>query len=251
MTAAFVLVPGAWLGGWAWRGVAGRLRDRGHDVHPVTLTGLGDRAHLAGPQVDLETHITDIVNAIEFEELRDVVLVGHSYGGTPITGAADRVTDRVARVVYVDSGPARDGAAYVEILSPPVREATERHAAEEGDGWRLPMPPWEELEAVNGASLAGLDERRRAMIRDRAVPHPFGTYTQPIRLGNPGRTKLPHVLITNSFPLEQVKAMIQGGHPWFRELAGPQWSFTELPTSHWPMFSAPHELADALDAIAR
>ncbi len=245
--ASYVMVPGAWLGGWAWRQVAGKLRERGHDVHPVTLTGLGDRVHLAGRQVDLETHITDIVNVTEFEELRDIVLVGHSYGGVPVTGAADRIAGRIARVVYVDSGPAKDGASYADTLPPEVRERTERHVAEEGEGWRLPMPSWEELQTVNGASLAGLDQGRRGRIRAHAVPQPFGTYTQPIELKSPARTKLPHVLITCSFPMEQVKAMIQRGHPWFRELAGPQWSFVELPTSHWPMFSAPDQLAEALD----
>lgn len=247
--ATFVLVPGAWLGGWAWADVARTLRGRGHDVYPVTLAGLGERAHLAGPEVDLETHVADIVNLVGFEDLHDVTLVGHSYGGIPVTGAADRIPDRLARVVYVDSGPARDGAGYVDILPPPVREATERHVAQEGQGWRLPMPSWEELETVNGASLAGLDEQRRSGIRARAVAQPFGTYTQPISLKNPDRTRLPHTLITCSFPLDQVRAMIASGHPWFRELAGPQWSFVELMTSHWPMFSAPDQLADALDGI--
>lgn len=111
------------------------------------------------------------------------------------------------------------------------------------------MPSWEELETVNGASLAGLDEQRRNGIRARSVAQPFGTYMQPISLKNPDRTWLPHTLITCNFPLDQVRAMIASGHPWFRELAGPQWSFVELMTSHWAMFSAPDQLADALDGI--
>src|SRR5919202_3551574 len=85
-----VLVGGAWLGGWCWQRVARRLRDNGHDVYPVTLTGLGERVHLASPQIDLDTHITDVVNLIEFEDLRDVVLLGHSYGGLVVTGAAEK-----------------------------------------------------------------------------------------------------------------------------------------------------------------
>ncbi len=247
--AIFVLVPGAWLGGWAWADVARALRGRGHDVYPVTLPGLGERVHLAGPQIDLETHVTDIVNVIEFEDLHDVMLIGHSYGGTPVTGAADRIPDRLARVIYVDSGPAQDGAAFLDILPPPVREATERHVEEEGEGRRLPMPTWEELETLNRVSLAGLDEERRNTIRGRAVAQPFGTYAQPTSLTNPARTRLPHALITCSFPLDQVRAMIASGHPWFRELAGSQWSFVELMTSHWPMFSAPDRLVDALDRV--
>jgi pimeloyl-ACP methyl ester carboxylesterase len=248
--ATYVLVPGAWLGGWAWDAVAQRLRGRDHDVHAVTLTGLGDRAPLASPEVDLERHVGDIVEAIEETDLRDVVLVGHSYGGIPVTGAADRVADRIATVVYVDSGPALDGTAYLETLPPPLREATERHVAEEGDGWRLPMPSWEELESVNGAGLQGLDEETLRTVRERATPQPFRTYTQPIALKNAARRSLPHVLITCSFPLEQVKEFIANGHPWFAELGGPQWSFVELPTSHWPMFSAPGELAEALDHLS-
>jgi pimeloyl-ACP methyl ester carboxylesterase len=131
--ATYVLVPGAWLGGWAWNAVAQRLRSRDHDVHPVTLTGLGDRAALASPEVDLERHVDDIVGPIEEADLRDLVLVGHSYGGIPVTGAADTIADRIATVVYVDSGPPLDGAAYLEMMPPPVKEAIERLAAEEGE----------------------------------------------------------------------------------------------------------------------
>jgi pimeloyl-ACP methyl ester carboxylesterase len=246
--ATYVLVPGAWLGGWAWDQVASRLRDGGHRVRALTLAGLAERAGDGAEQVDLERHVADVVEAIERDDLHDVVLVGHSYGGVPVTGAADRVPGRLARLVYVDSGPARDGVAYLDTLPPQVREATERHAREQGGGRLLPMPPWDELEQVNGVNTDGLDQRARAAIRGRATPQPFGTYTQPISLANPERTARPHLLVSCSYPLDQVRAMIAGGHPWFAELAGPQWSFVELPTSHWPMFSAPAGLAAALTA---
>lgn len=248
--AVYVTVPGAWLGGWAWDEVAAALRERGHEVHPVTLTGLGDRADLASPEVDLETHVADIVRTIEDEDLHDVVLVGHSYGGIPVTGAAERVPERLKKVIYIDSGPALDGAAYLDTLPPPIREATERHVAEEGDGWRLPMPTWEELESVNGASIDGMDDVTRGRVLERATPQPFATYTQPIEVKNPERLKLPHVLVSCSFPLEQVREFIESGHPWFAEIAGPQWSLLELPTSHWPMFSAPGKLSETLDRVA-
>src|SRR5687768_4282986 len=107
--ATFVLVPGFWLGGWAWQTVARPLRSAGHDVYPVSLTGLGDRLHLANREVNLDTHITDVTNLIAFEDLRDVILVGHSGGGVVATGAADRVPDRLSRVVYLDSAPLPDG----------------------------------------------------------------------------------------------------------------------------------------------
>ena len=95
LLATYVLVPGAWLGGWAWQDVAARLRRKGHDVYPVTLTGLGERVHLARPEVDLETHIADVVNTIKWNDLDDVILAGHSYAGTVITGVADRIPDRL------------------------------------------------------------------------------------------------------------------------------------------------------------
>jgi pimeloyl-ACP methyl ester carboxylesterase len=186
--ATYVLVGGAWLGGWCWKPIARHLRDQGHDAYPLTLTGLGERVHLASPQVDLETHITDVVNLIEFEDLRDdVVLLGHSYSGIVVTGAADRIPERIDQLVYLDSGPVPDGLAFLDMQPPEVRQHAEREVAANGDGWRLPMPSWNELENVYSASLEGLDEWRRALMRSRAVEQPFGTYSQPLRLANSAR----------------------------------------------------------------
>jgi pimeloyl-ACP methyl ester carboxylesterase len=113
--ATYVLVPGAWLGGWAWHDVAETLRDEGHEVYPVTLTGLGERVHLGRAEVDLETHITDVVNTIVANDLDDVILVGHSYAGTVVGGVADRVPERLERVVFVDTAPLADGMAATDI----------------------------------------------------------------------------------------------------------------------------------------
>ncbi|HET6813781.1 MAG TPA: alpha/beta hydrolase, partial [Actinomycetota bacterium] len=107
----YVLAGGAWLGGWAWQPVARQLRSKGHEVHPVTFTGLGDRSHLATPEVDLDTYVTDVVNLIEFEDLHDVVLVGHSYAGIVVTGVADRIPERISLLAYLDSGPSPDGVS--------------------------------------------------------------------------------------------------------------------------------------------
>src|SRR3954468_19520904 len=133
----FMLVPGFWLGGWAWGRVVEPLRAAGHEVYPVTLTGLADRVHLARPEVDQDTHVTDVVNLIRYEDLRDVVLVGHSGGGLTAYGVADRVPGRLARVVYVDSGPPTDGMSALDLNPPERREAIEK---EVGDGWRIPVP---------------------------------------------------------------------------------------------------------------
>jgi len=240
----YVLVPGAWMGGWAWDDVAARLHARGHDARALTLSGLDGAP--GAESVDLDQQIADIVDAIEGADLRDVVLVGHSFGGWPVTGAADRIPERLGRVVYVESGPAPNGVAYLDSLPPLVRETTERRARDEGGGHLLPMPPWEELEQINGASTTGISQNAREAIRRRSTPQPFRTYTQPISLSNPDRTSLPHRQVSCSLSLDQVRAFIDSGHPWFAELTGPQWSFIELPTSHWPMFSTPAELAEAL-----
>jgi len=245
--ATFILVPGAWLGGWVWEHTARRLREHGHDVHPVTLTGLGERARLAGPEVDLDTHVDDVVDLVRDQGLDDVVLLGHSYAGIVVTGAADRIPERLAKVVYLESGPVPDGVAYLDMEEPKARERDERQVAETGDGWRLAMPSWDELEHGNGASLEGLGDAERTWMRDHATDHPFGTYTQPLRLRNATAQPLPKVLVSSSFPLEQVRELIAGGHPWFAALAGPEWQLLELRTGHWPMASRPDDLADLLD----
>lgn len=244
----YVLVPGFWLGGWAWEKVTRPLREAGHDVHPVTLTGLGDRVHLAGPGVDLETHVQDIVNTIVVADLTEVILVAHSGAGAPVTGAADRVPERVARIVYLDSGPTADGMTQLDVREPEERELVERRVAEEGGGTGYPPPSWEEHERA-GVSLEGLGEAERAWFGSRAVPQPYGTMTQPLRLGG-GADALPKTLVTCSFPLEQVHAMIASGHPYFAALSGPEWGFAAVPTGHWPMFSEPEKTAAALAALA-
>ncbi|AWS42998.1 alpha/beta fold hydrolase [Streptosporangium sp. 'caverna'] len=244
----YVLVPGFWLGAWAWEKVARPLREAGHDVHAVTLTGLGDRVHLAGPGVDLETHIQDIVNVIVFADLHEVILVGHSGAGAPVTGAADRIPERVARVVYVDSGPPADGMTQMDFNEPDWQAFIEKRVAERGDGQAYPLISWEEQERA-GASLEGLGEAEREWFASRATPQPYGTMTQPLALTG-GADKLPKTLITCSFPLEQVHAMIASGHPFFAALAEPEWSFDAVPTGHWPMFSKPAETAAALAALS-
>jgi pimeloyl-ACP methyl ester carboxylesterase len=240
----YVLVGGAWLGGWCWQKVARRLRDDGHDVYPATLTGLGERAHLASPQVDLETHVTDVVNLIEFEDLRDAVLLGHSYGGLVVTGAADRIPERISELVYLDTAPLPDGGALIEKFPPELRKRTEKQVQEPGEGWKFPIPPSDQLAEM--ASLEGLDEDHLRLLYSLATPQPFGTYTQPLRLENPAREQLPKLGILCSFSMDQVQEMIASGNPLFRELDGPEWRFVELPTGHWPMFSRPEDLAELL-----
>ncbi|MFI6234403.1 alpha/beta fold hydrolase [Micromonospora sp. NPDC050784] len=240
--ATFVLVPGFWLGAWAWRDVTVALRSQGHEVYPMTLTGVAERDHLAGPEVSLDTHTTDIVRLIEVEDLRDVLLVGHSGGGMPVAQAADRVPDRIARVVYVESGPLPDGTAQFDTVPP---EEQQRLRAAIGTGHLLPPPAWDPT--ADPTNLAGLDEPTLALLRTRATPQPLRAATDPVR--RTGGRPVPTALVASTFPLSVVRQMIQEEHPFFTGLADGQ--LHELPTGHWPMLSEPKALTDVLDLVAR
>jgi pimeloyl-ACP methyl ester carboxylesterase len=237
----FILVPGMWLGGWAWHDVTARLRAAGHDVYPLTLTGVADRQHVGGPQTDLDTHTTDITALIEAEDLHDVVLVGHSYGGFPVTCAAEEIPDRIRAVVYVDSGPVPNGTSQFDT-SEPERQALIR--AQVGDGWQVPPVIWAELDA---AQIVGLSPEQLASMQRRATPHPYGSIVQPLEVTGRG-DDLPRHLIACTFPLDTVRSMIDSGHPFFAGLA--KATLYGIPTGHWPMFSEPAALADALAAIS-
>src|SRR5215218_9299337 len=139
--ATYVLVPGGWSGGWQLRAVATYLRADGHQVFTPTLTGLGERVHLAHPDVTLETHIQDIVNVIRFEDLSDVILVGYSYSGMVTTAVADRIPERLAHLIYVDAYVPNDGQSLADILGPQVMSMLREYADQYGDGWRLPHNP--------------------------------------------------------------------------------------------------------------
>jgi pimeloyl-ACP methyl ester carboxylesterase len=249
--AVFVLVGGAWLGGWCWDGVAHHLRARNHEVFSVTLTGLGERVHLARPETDLETHITDVVNTLDYEDLTGVVLVGHSYAGAVITGVADRRPERIAELVYLDTGPLPSGARMLDLFPPERQAQLRQRVAEHGDGWRLPMPGWEELNA--DASIAGLDDAMLDRLRVKATPQPFGTYTEPLALSRPpggpyGRTAI--FCVQSFMSVAAFREALASGHPMFQVFAGPDWRYFELDTGHWPMFSTPGPLADTLHTIA-
>lgn len=240
--ATYVLVPGFWLGAWAWQEVTAGLWAAGHDVHPVTLTGLAERAHLAGPDVGLETHTTDIVRLVEEADLRDVVLVGHSGGAMPVQQAAERIPDRLSRVVYLDSGPLPDGTAQFDTHPP---EEQERLRKLIGDGHLLPPPAWDPAE--DPANLAGLDDELLDVLRTRTTGQPLRTATDPVRVG--GGRAVPTALVVCTFPVEFVRDMVAQGNPFFAGLAGAE--LHGLPTGHWPMLSEPKALTDLLDRLGR
>jgi pimeloyl-ACP methyl ester carboxylesterase len=244
-TNTYVLVPGFWLGAWVWRPVADSLRERGHVVHAVDLTGMGERAHLASPEVDLTTHIDDVVHLLEQEGLHDVVLVGHSYGAMVTTGAADRVPERVARLVYVDSGPLPEGMAQADFEGPDARAANQELVMTHGEGWKLPPPPW----AVLAADVSEVDRAAIAALVEGSKPQPWLTATQPVAHTGAWE-RLPRTAVLCSFSLEQLQQMAPHT-PAFAHMVDGDWTYVELPTWHWPMVSRPAELAEVLDAVSR
>jgi pimeloyl-ACP methyl ester carboxylesterase len=248
-----VLVPGACLGGWAWEEVARDLRARGHPVYPATLTGLGDRVHLASPNVDLETHVEDVVNLLDYEALDDAVIVGHSYAGIVITAVADRRPERLNAVVYLDTGPLPDGAAIVDVQSSQQREQQRREVRINGDGWRWPVPDRETLERGTFGSTSGLDDLHLQLLAERGTPQPYATFTSPLRLSNSSLDEVRRIAIFCSeggVDLGTLRRLITAGDPRAAAFADPDWELHELPTGHWPMFSLPGPLAELLHELA-
>ncbi|MFQ6196000.1 alpha/beta fold hydrolase [Streptomyces sp. NPDC000405] len=254
--AVFVLVAGGWLGGWAWRDVAAELERAGHRAVPVTLTGLGDRAHLATAGTGLSTHVQDVLNVLAYEELSDVVLVGHSYGIFPVLGAADRCPERVGRVVFLDAAAPQDGESVVNTFMDPERRAAfEKRVATEGEGSRFPLPGPDELPAWG--SLDGLDDAALARMRRLAVGHPYGSFTEPLRLTGAG-DRLPASAVfctANGNTLAMIEALHRAGDPRLRAVVDKDTTFFELLTGHYPMLSMPtataHVLIDAAEGRGR
>lgn len=173
---AIVLVHGAWHGGWCWRKVAHALKAAGSTVLTPTLTGLGERAHLLSRETCLETHIRDILGVLEAEDLEDVTLVGHSYGGIVASAVADRAPARVTRLVYLDAVVARDGESMYDRLPAQLKAHFETHAKQGGDGWYVPVS------AVSPKFLGLKDEADIRWVMPKLTPHPICTFGEPVRL---------------------------------------------------------------------
>ena len=254
MTArSLVLVPGACLGGWAWRDVAARSRSLGHDVFPVTLTGLGERAHLATRYVDLETHIADVLGVLDYEDLREAILVGHSYAGVVVTGAADRRPERLGAVVYLDCSPLPDGMSIADVQNPEQRELQRAAVEQGGDGWRWPVPDRDTLEGGLFGSTAGLEDRHFAAIEQRGTPQPYATFTTPLRLAHarpPGVRRAAIFCTDGGITVAAIRTLLEQGDPRAALFADADWDLRELATGHWAMFSAPEQVAEALNQVA-
>jgi pimeloyl-ACP methyl ester carboxylesterase len=228
-----VLVPGFWLGAWAWDDVVGPLRDAGLVPHAVTLPGL-ESMDTDRSGITREDHVRAVVELVESLP-HGVLVIGHSGGGALVGEVVDRVPERVRRAVYVDSGPLEDGAALSPDPPPDAVEVT--------------LPSWAALEAV-GTSAEGLDEEARAAFRTRAVPHPAGVARGPVHVSNPLRLDVPVTAICSSLPSGVLRTLAHPGPPLHTELGALQVTYVDVPTGHWPMLSRPAELAAAIVAAA-
>jgi pimeloyl-ACP methyl ester carboxylesterase len=231
--ATYLVAHGAWSAGWAWKKMRPLLRARGHELYTPTHTGLGERSHLASPDIDLETHIADILGVLQAEDLKNVILIGHSYGGMVATGVADRARERIAALVYVDAFAPRDGDS-VFSLTPDRRTAMIEAAAKNGDGWKMPpspMPP-------------DTPEADQAWAMPRRVPQSLKTFEQKLRLHH-GELTLPRHFIycTRRPPDDRFRQ--------FYERAKREgWGHHEIDASHNPHITAPDVLSTLLDGIA-
>lgn len=241
--AHFVLVHGAWHGGWCWRETAAALRAAGHQVFTPTLTGVGERSHQAHHGITLETHIRDVCGCIEFEELDQVVLVGHSYGGMVITGVADRLAPRINSLVYLDAFVPRHGDSLIkllrEALPPEVAAgfvgAFHGSAAVEHCGLMAPIP----------AEAFGIKPENRARVDRLCRPHPLGTFEWPLLLtGAHEAVKSRHYILADGWDPSPFRHFAR------QVGALPSWHVTKLACSHDVMVDMPQELARELIAIA-
>lgn len=209
-----------------WSRLARELRGRGHEVFAPSLTGVGERAHLASAQVSLSTHVADVLNVLEYERLEQVVLVGHSYGGMVVTGVADRAPARLAALVYLDAFVPQDGQAVVDLAGEGLRQHLPR------DDWRLPpLAP-----AAQGMS----DPVEIAWIAGRRSPQPLGTFTEKLSLA--GRYRGPQRFVfCSGYSPSTFRTFAE------RLRGDPAWRYDELPTHHYPQVSMPRETAQLLE----
>ncbi len=230
MRRTFVLVHGAWHGGWCWRRVCDPLEGLGHKVYAPTLAGLADRSHLLSPAIDLAAHASDIANLIKWERLEDVVLVGHSYGGMVVTEVAERVAPAIASIVYLDAFLPEPGQRLLDLASPATRKAIEEAIATGATSLK-PIPP----------AVFGVNEADRAWVEAMCTPQPAGTFTQAVS-GTRGRDAIPRrtyirasAYASPSFDAALTKAK-----------ALPGWSTYEVDCGHDVMVDSPQRLVEIL-----
>jgi pimeloyl-ACP methyl ester carboxylesterase len=232
--ATFVLVHGAWHGSWCWKHVRKALQSHGQEVFTPTLTGVGERSHLLAPQVNLDTHIDDIVNLIRWEELSDVVLCGHSYGGCVVSGVADRIPDHIGKLVYLDAFVLHDGESLHSTLPPAQRNLQIELARQRGEGWKVPPIP---------AEVFGVNANDLEWVNRQCTMQPLATFQQAIKLKGAAATKPTTFILANGwhdspFPLFYERAKTKG------------WKTLSTRCGHDVMLDRPEELTRILLEVA-
>ena len=234
--ANIVLAHGAWSAAWAWKKMRPLLRAAGHEFFSPTYTGLGARAHLATPDVDLSTHIQDVVAEIEIEDLNDIVLLGHSYGGMVATGVADRVQPRIARIVYLDAFVPKDGQSLFDLVGPKAEGNMRKGAERDGDGWKLPVNPMPSDTAPEDVAWAS--PRRR--------PQPIKTFAQKIKLESKEAAPPRHFIYAKrNMPGDAFRQFAE------RAQSEAGWTCDEMDASHNPHITCPQELMALLTKILK
>jgi pimeloyl-ACP methyl ester carboxylesterase len=236
--ATYVLVHGGAHGGWCYQRVARILRSAGHDVYTPTMTGLGERAHLLRADLDLDFHITDICNVLHFEDLHEVILVGHSYGGMVITGVADRASDRIGHLVYLDAATPVNGQSLADVSPAQMRAA--RATGRMVDGVELVL--WPGTEPIPHYGLTDADDI--AWTTARLTPHPYLCFEQPLRLTNEaaiGDMPQSHIVCTNTLPHRDPAQLEKA------RTAGRLW---DIDTGHDLMISEPMAVANLLAKVS-
>jgi pimeloyl-ACP methyl ester carboxylesterase len=228
------MVPGAWLGGWCWRDVATGLRAAGHRVIGATLTGLGERAHLASRETSLDTHIEDVVGLLRWRDLTDVALVGHSYGGTVITAVAERAPERLRQLVYLDASVPRDGESNDDVIGPAMAAQLRASAMSAGDGWLVPPADY--------VTARLTQEPLRSWVSERLTPHPLRPFGEKLRLGSSDAAALPRAFI------QTTRSPLYDGLMARAREAG--WPCREIGGGHYAMFSQPAIVARTLHELS-
>jgi pimeloyl-ACP methyl ester carboxylesterase len=229
--ALFLVAHGAWSAGWGWKKMHPLMATRGHRLITPTYTGLGERGHLAHPDIDLDTHIADMLGVLNMEDLRDVVLIGHSYGGMVATGVADRARERIARLIYLDAFAPQHGDSLFSLAGP-EHEAMMRARAAQVGGWRISpnaMPP-------------DTSEADKAWAAPRRLPQPIKTFAQPLRLSAPLTLPRHYIYATRHPPDDRFRQFLDRAR---RE----GWGTSEIDASHNPHITCPDVLMAMLEAI--
>jgi len=226
----YVLIHGAWHGGWCWQRVADRLRARGHAVFTPTLTGLGERAHLLHPDIDLSLHVADVLGTIRCERLSDIVLVGHSYGGCVISGVAEAVANKIRSIVFLDAFIPDNGESLFDIVQPAVKEVIQGV-----------LDRGETIVPVRDAAAFKVNEKDRAWVDSLATPQPIRTMTEKIKLmGARDRIAKKIYIRASGYP------NVSFDKAYARVKADRGWRTYEVPCGHDVMIDEPDRLTDIL-----